>query len=40
MKNEIVTIGAFAALTFIEPYAAVGALGIAIVSPSWAKACL
>ena len=26
MKNEIVTIGAFAALTFIEPYAAVGAL--------------
>ena len=27
MKNEIVTIGAFAALTFIEPYAAVGALG-------------
>lgn len=26
MKNEIVTIGAFAALTFIEPHAAIGAL--------------
>lgn len=26
MKNEIVTIGAFTALTFIEPHAAAGAL--------------
>ncbi len=26
MKNEIVTIGAFTALTFVEPHAAIGAL--------------
>lgn len=26
MKNEIVTVGAFAALTFVEPHAAIGAL--------------